>query len=300
MHDRSVLAGARNESNCSKRALAFLSRNRVSLILLAVALAIGVITYVIYPRTPPVTVQGAVQRITVVGPLDPSAVDVNEESNGNGGIQLTVALRSSEPLHEPVSLERLVVAVSSPASGRCPPQAIACPSSNGARTLSYRFDQQPWRRFGTEAIEEYAFGVSLTVRNIPSVAANLAQDSQDIATSLPPVSVLQYAYTPNQPVPAPSYFTSPPVVNYGERVVNGDSYTWQQGMIPVDTGGWDHWWYASASSAPEALSPTFFNGTDLAVKDWNTTLVFLAGILVGIAGWALVGAIQVAISKDPS
>jgi len=266
------------------------------LILFGVAVAIGFLTFAIYPRTPPVTVEGAVQRITVIGPLEPSSVDINEAPTAQGGIQLAVALRSAGVQSPPVSLERLVVAVSSSASGRCPPQAIACPSSNGARTLYYRFPRQSWRQFGTTAIEQYQFGVTLTVRNIPDVVANLAQDSQDIATALPPVSVLQYVYKAGARAPAPTYFTMPPVVNYGERVVNGGSYTWQQGMIPVDTGGWDHWWYPSASTAPEALSPTFYSGTDLAVKDWNTTLVFLAGILVGIAGAALVGVVQ-AVAK---
>jgi len=276
----------------------FLSRNRVSLILLGLALAMGGITIVIYPRTPSIAVQGAVQRITVVGPLTPSAVDVDEAPNAGGGIQLTVALRAPEPQNGDVSLERLLVAVVSPAAGKCPPQAIACSTSNGARTLYYRFPRQSWKPFGTNAVQEYQYGVDLTVQNIPVVAPNLTQDSEDVATLLPPVSVLQYLYVPGQPAPAPKYLASPPVVDYGERVTNSQGYTWEQGEIPVDTGGWDHWWYSAASSEPEALSPTFYSGTDLAVKNWNTTLTFLTGILVGLAGGALIGAIQVAITGD--
>jgi hypothetical protein len=243
------------------------------------------------------TVGKSIQRITVVGPLTPSAIDINEEADGAGGIELAVALRASAPQASSVSAERLVVAVSSLASGRCPPEALACPSSAGARTLYYRFHPQRWRPFGTNAIQEYQYGVELTVRNIPDVAANLAQDSQDIVTSLPPVSVLKYVYTPDEPAPAPSYLTDPPVVDYGQRVTNGDDYTWQQGSTPVDTGGWDHWWFASASSAPGALSPVVYTGTDLAVQNWNTTKTFVAGILVGLAGGALIGALQAVVSR---
>jgi hypothetical protein len=282
------------------RFMTFFSRNHVALILLAVAIGIGLLTYWVYPENPPVTVQGAVQRITVVGPVVPSSVDVNEEPYGRDGIQLTVALRSAEPQKTSVSSERLVVAVSSRLKGACPPQAIACPSADGARTLTYRFAAQHWRTFGSAAVADYAYGVSLTVLNIPNVAANLAQDDQDIATSIPPVSVLHYVYSSSHPVPAPAYLANPPVVDYGERTVNGNAYTWQGGSTPVDTGGWEHWWYASASSAPEALSATFYSGSDLAVVDRNNNRTFLAGILVGIAGGALIGALQVAISKNSS
>jgi len=163
--------------------------------------------------------------------------------------------------------------------------------------LTYRFGSQPWTNFGATAIQQYQYGVTLTVPDMPGTSANLAQDGQDIATSLPPVSVLQYVYTYGQTAPAPTYLADPPEVDYGERVMHGGDYTWQDGLDPVETAGWAHWFYATASSAPEALSPTFHDGTDLSVQNWNNTLTFLAGILLGVAGGALVAALQVAISK---
>ncbi len=279
------------------RAKRFLSRDREPLVLLLAALVFGVCTYLIYTKAPPVTIGNAIQRITVVGPLKPTAIDVNEEANSTGGIQLAVALRAPAPQSVAVSSERLVVAVSSPAARHCPPKAIACPSANGARTLYYRFNPQRWRDFGTNAIQAYQFGVVLAIPNIPNVHANLAQDDQDVVTSLPPVSVLSYVYAPDAPAPEPSYFADPPVVDYGERVDHGGDYTWQQGTTPVDTGGWDHWWFTSATSASVALSPVVYTGTDLGVQSWNSNLTFVAGILVGLAGGALIGALQAAVSK---
>jgi hypothetical protein len=263
------------------------------------ALVFGVCTYLVYPRVPTVTVGDTIQRITVVGPLPLTAIDINEESDGKNGIALAVALRASAPApqSDPVSSERLVIAVSSPDKKGCPSGSIACPSSNGARTLYYRFKPQRWFNFGTTAIQSYQYGVFLTVHHIPEVQANLAQDDQDIVTSLPPISVLSYAYQPGQPAPAATYFPNPPVVDYAQRVVNGPDYTWQQGTTPVYTSGWDHWWFASAASATAALSPNIYTGTDLAVQNWNTTRTFFAGILVGLAGGALIGALQAAVSK---
>jgi hypothetical protein len=268
------------------------------LALLAVALVVGVIAFAMYPRTPAVTVQGAVQRITVVGPLQPADLDVNEAGDGHGGIQLTVALRATAPEPGRVTLERLVLAVSSSRKSHpCPPQAISCPSANGARTLYYRFPRQQWTNFGVNAIEEYQYGVILTVRDIPDVAPNLAQDGQDVATSLPPVSVLRYVYTAGQGAPAPTYFPTPPMINYGEQVTNGSDYTWQ-GTSPVDTEGFDHWVYASAGTALAALTPTFYVGTNESVQNWNTTLVLLAGVLLGVSGGTLVAAFTEAIRKE--
>lgn len=276
-----------------------LRRKVVSVLLFGVAIAIFVVTYFLYPRTPPVTVQGGVQRITVVGPVVPSSVDVFEGPDGRGGIRLGVVLRSATKQSD-VSSERLVVAVSSAATRGCPPQAIACPPpSGGARTLYYRFAAQTWKSYGATTVEQYEYGVSLAIKDIPEVSANLAQDDQDIATALPPVSVLQYSYRAGQPVPEPSYLETPPVVDYGQRVTNGADYTWQEGTIPVDTQGFDHWSYTSASSAAQALTSTFYVGTNLSVKDWNTTVVFLCGILVGIGGGALVGSIQAAFFERP-
>ncbi len=191
-----------------------------------------------------------------------------------------------------------MLAVSSPrASHACPPQAISCPSANGARTLYYRFPAQRWTNFGANAVEEYQYGVILTVRDIPGVAPNLVQDGQDVATSLPPVSVLRYVYRTGRGAPAPSYFATPPMVNYGEQVTDGTDYTWQ-GTSPVDTVGFDHWVYASAGTALAALTPTFYVGTDESVKDWNTTLVLVAGVLLGVAGGTLVAAFTEAIRNE--
>ena len=267
------------------------------LFLLAVATVAGLVTYKIYPRTPAVTVQGGVQRITFNGPLEPSGVDVDEKPDGHRGILLTVTLRAPAPLPQPLASERVVVAVTSDLKDACPPPAVACPSGSGARTLYYEFHQQQWSDQGGSFIEAEKFAVSQRI-DIPAVEPNVAQDSQDIAASLPPVSVVYYAYAAGQPVPALTYVPNPPTVNFGERVANGQHYTWQ-GPVPIYAAGVDHWVYGAASSPVQALEPIQDTGIDKHVQDQNVTLVFLSGVLLGAVIAALLAAVQAAMTPGP-
>ena len=60
-------------------------------------------------------------------------------------------------------------------------------------------------------------------------------------------------------------------------------------------GGAFHWIYGTSLTLATSVSPTFYSGVDLEVQDQNSTFTFLAGALLGIAGGALVGAIQEAV-----
>ena len=56
--------------------------------------------------------------------------------------------------------------------------------------------------------------------------------------------------------------------------------------------GSERWTVASAGSIEDTVSPTLNSGTDLAVQARNGNLQFIAGIVVGVAGGALVVALQ--------
>jgi hypothetical protein len=275
----------------------FANRQRVPLFLLLVAVITGLVTFRIYPRTPPVTAAGGIQRITLIGPLRPTSVDVDEQPDGHAGVLLDVGLRAPAPPTQSLASERIVVAVTTTLSGRCPPAALACPSGGGARTLYYQFHQQPWSDLGAGSIETDKF-VVIQHMDIPGVEPNVAQDSQDIAASLPPVAVVLYAYTPGLPVPALAFATDPPSVNFGEKVAHGQRYTWE-GAVPIYTQGQDRWVYSAASSPVQELDSIQDTGIDKNVQDHNSTLIFVAGVLLGVAIAALLGAVQAAITPAP-
>jgi hypothetical protein len=56
--------------------------------------------------------------------------------------------------------------------------------------------------------------------------------------------------------------------------------------------GFDRWAAPSATTIEAQATPTLNSGSDLAVQDRNGNLQFIAGIAVGAAGGALVGAAQ--------
>jgi hypothetical protein len=270
---------------------------RVPFLLLGVAVAAGVAAKLILPNGGSVAVQGALQRITVEGPVTPTALDIREQAAGGGGVILSVSLRRPGP-SSMVERERLIVALPSDSSGPapCPPQANSCVTLNGARTAYFRFPSQPWVP-KEHSLESFYFAVSDTV-TLPGVSPNLQQDAEHIAASLPPVSVL--ATPPGQPTQ--QVYSDPLPVDFGEQATTGESYSWSEGVsAPVDVGGWETWDYLSASSALSALNPVLDSGTDLTVQNRDNTRTFLAGALLGIAGGALVAAIpEVARARHES
>jgi hypothetical protein len=79
---------------------------------------------------------------------------------------------------------------------------------------------------------------------------------------------------------------------YAEQVPNGSAYTWTTGATPDYVNGFDRWTATSAGALQDTATPTLDSGTDLTVAARNANYQFIAGIVVGIAGGALVGALQ--------
>ncbi len=261
---------------------------RVPLLLLGLAAAAGVGAKLILPSGGSVAVQGALQRITVEGPVQPTVLDITEQAaNGVDGVILSVHLGRPGP-SSMVGRERLIVALPSDSSGPapCPPEAIGCDTRNGARTAYFRFPSQAWLP-RPHSLGPYSVVVSDTV-TLPEVSPNLQQDAEHIAASLPPVAVIETP--PDQPTP--QVYSDPLPVDFGDQATDGESYSWSEGVsAPVDVGGWETWDYLSASSALGELNPVLDSGTDLTVQGRDNTSTFLAGALLGIAGGAVVAAI---------
>ncbi len=259
-----------------------------------VAIALGVGARVVLPSSSPVFVHGAIQRITVIGNLGVSGVDLKETPlPGRTGVALEVTLRSPQP-QLPTSLERLVVAVpdSSRSGEPCPKGALSCrPPVSGVRTIYVRFPDREWTNTGAGGALPYRFELPVRI-DLPGVESNLVQDAENVAAALPPVSVLQQVADSTA---APTYEPSV-VVTYSQSVTDGGSYTWSDTAVsPVSIANLDVWSYVAVTSVPAALSPQLDSGIDLTVEGHNSNRVFLAGALLGIAGGALVGAVAEAI-----
>jgi len=272
------------------RTFALVRRYRVAIVMFVLTIVLGVWAKEIFPSGAPVFVHGAIQRVTVIGPLGVTGVDLKESPMADGaGVTLAVTLRSPVPLQR-TSFERLVVAVpnSSLPGGKCPKGALSCqPPVSGTRTIYVRFPDIEWINTGAGGASPYRFELPVQIE-IPGVASNLVQDDQDVAAALPPVSVL--LQTANSTL-APGYESSV-VVTYSQAVKNGGSFTWSDtATAPVTIDNLEVWSYVAVTSVPAALSPQLDSGIDLAVQSQNNNDIFLAGALVGIAGGALVGGI---------
>ena len=272
-----------------------LRRYRVAVVLVVLAVALGVAAGVVLPSSSAVSVHGAVLRVAVKGPLAVSAVDLQETPMpGGSGVTLAVSLRSPQA-QEPTPAERLSIAVPDPSRPglACPATALACTGpTDGALTVIARFPDHVWyRTAGTEAAAPYTFVLPMRI-DLPGVRPNLVQDDLDVAAALPQVSATQQTAWSNA---APVYLSSV-VVTYRQAMANAGAYTWSDtAAAPLSIGNSVNWSYLAVTDAPAALSPQLDSGVDLTVQGQNTTAVFLAGALLGIAGGALVAAITEAV-----
>ena len=183
------------------------------------------------------------------------------------------------------------------------PAAYCTIDEAGFKNAHYRLDPSPsptrpqddWVDKGLDRAQyRYLREVRIT---IPNVGRNFARNREYIATLLPPVIALTQPASCVYLQPAQCAPTAQDVpVNYDETVSEGRNYTWNAGStIPVYVSGAFHWIYSTSLTLATSVSPTFYSGVDLEVQDHNSTLTFLAGALLGIAGGALVGAIQEAV-----
>ncbi len=121
--------------------------------------------------------------------------------------------------------------------------------------------------------------MSITVSDVGS---NLGRNDEFVSVLIPPISF--------QSTPTLGYTKVFTV--YAEQIPGGNVYTWTTGANPVYVNGFERWTVASAGSIEDTVSPTLNSGTDLAVQARNGNLQFIAGIVVGVAGGALVVALQ--------
>lgn len=268
-----------------KRLRHSLSRYRTPLWLLGLALLLGLAAYVIYPKDAPVAGSDAVQGVVVFANFTPSAVVANQTPEPQvNGFSLQIVVHAAEEVGAPSGT--ITIALPGRAWGsyvRCATPAYYCVHDRaGLKDASYHLPQS-WYNAGKNepAADQYELRMTITV---PDVGSNVNSNAEYVAVLTPPISFEQlasgstYNYVQVQSV-------------YAERVPS-DAYTWTTGSIPDYVNGFDRWTSTSAGALQDAASPALDSGTDLALQDRNGNLQFIAGIVLGSAAGALVGALQ--------
>jgi hypothetical protein len=271
-----------------KRLRRVMNRYRTPLWLLALAIAFGLLAYRIYPEDAPAAPEDAVQSVAVLANFSPNAIAVSQTPDpAVNGFSLQIILHAKQPVSHSgfVTISLPSTAFGSPHS--CPRSAYCPPNRAGVKDATYTLPTK-WSDAGKTDPTPDRYELRQTI-TVDDVATNVSLNAEYVAVLTPPISVQL------EPVPfrnLPSYPYLKVLSVYAEQVPNGSAYTWATGATPDYVNGFDRWTATSAGALQDTASPTLDSGTDLTVAARNGNLQFIAGIVVGIAGGALVGSLQ--------
>jgi hypothetical protein len=256
--------------------------------LLALAIAFGVVAYLIYPTDAPAAPEDAVQGVAVVADFTPSGIVVSQTPDAAvNGFRLQIILHAKRRVSHTGYVTIVLPATAFGSSGACPPAALCPPNNAGVKEVEYSLPAR-WSDAGKAepAADRNELRQTITVSD---VGTNVSLNAEYVGVLTPPIA-FQLAPVPFQNLPSYPYVKVLGV--YAEQVPNGSAYTWTIGSTPVYVNGFDRWTATTAGALQDAASPTLDSGTNLTVQARNGNYQFIAGIVVGIAGGALVGALQ--------
>jgi hypothetical protein len=161
----------------------------------------------------------------------------------------------------------------------CPPPGNCPHDAAGLKDARYFFPGT-WV-YNKSQLEPDRWELIFNVK-VSDTGSNLSRNDEFISVLTPPISF--------QVTSSKAYVQVPTL--YAEQVPGGNAYTWNTGAEPVYVVGFDRWASTSAGAVLDTVSPSLDSGIDLGVQDRNGNLQFIAGIVVGVAGGALIGALQ--------
>ena len=261
---------------------------RTTLWLLALAIVFGVVAYLIYPTDAPAAPQDAVQGVGVVANFTPSAIAVIQTSDAaTDGFRLQIILYAKGKVSHTGTVTIVLPATAWGSYDKCP-LTVGCGSDGaGLKDATYKLPTR-WSDAGrtAPAADHYELRRTITVSD---AGTNVSLNAEYVGVLTPPIS-FGLAPVPFEKPPSNPYVKV--LSEYAEQVPNGSSYTWTVGATPVYVNGFDRWTSTTAGGQGDAVSPTLDSGTNLTLQARNGNYQFIAGIVVGIAGGALVGALQ--------
>jgi hypothetical protein len=258
----------------------FLHAYLKSMVLLVTAVIAGVAALVCFPKDAPVAPSGGLRLVTIDTPFAPSTASVTlTDDHSRNGVTVVAQVISTTQQSARATLSITVPRTTWGGANKCPPPA-RCTVFGGAKNVSFGFPRST----------KYLVGVYTYYREsvqvfIPDVGYNTAWNSEYISATLPNVQVYLLR--------AGNYIREDVPITIAVRIPDASKYTWTSGSPPVVNGSDVAWEFTSPPGAAQVN-----NGVSLPAQDLATKLIFLAGALLGIAGGALVGAIQEAVKSE--
>ena len=262
---------------------------RKSLLLFAIAALSGLIAFIIFPDTTPVSAQGGLTYIALFARYIPSGVEVYETPDKSvGGVHVYVAIDDSVNPASRTGIEIEVPAMAWGGRQKCASNAMCdVPSADtGSKFATFHVLGNQW--FYSSAQQHYAMDFETTISNI---GYGIKENREFASVESPSI---RFLYEPS----GPSTYTDEQIpVAFYMYMSNPNSYTaWTSGSVPIQDGSFAVWRYLTVAIG----SPVLNTGVSLSVENSDNWLIFIAGALLGIAGGALVGAVQEATSKSSS
>jgi hypothetical protein len=256
--------------------------------LLALAIVFGVAAYLIYPTDAPAAPGNAVEGVAVLADFTPSGIAVSQTPDAAvNGFKLQIIVYAKRRVSHTGYVTIALPATAWGQSG-CPHPAVRCsPNSTGVKNAEYVLPAR-WSDAGKAEAAADSHELRQTV-TVSDIGTNVSLNAEYVGVLTPPIEFLL------APVPfriLPSYPYVKVLGVYAEQVPNGNAYTWTTGATPVYVNGFDRWTGTTAGALQDAASPTLDSGTNLTLQAQNGNYQFITGILVGIAGGALVGSLQ--------
>ena len=266
-------------------------RYRKAWILFALFIIIGAIAALIYPSRPaiyrpqPFQIQvRASEKVTYL------AVGVGKLSSGL--FSLGIFIETTTPKHPQSKVYAQVsLQLPAPVTTESCKLSLGCSSDLVTEGLNAGQDDV---EYSTDAFKPYPGGPGGPARSTiaqfvvaaPVFAWN--ENGLDVEAQLPAVQLL--TYYPHQSL-------SDPTIMVGYRI-SGTAYDWAGGPAPSYVVRPPL--YANSAAVwqlpvQQLVNPIPVSGTDSSTATWDSLLTFASGAFLGIAGGALVGAIQVAL-----
>jgi hypothetical protein len=261
--------------------------NLRSLALLLIVIITGVIALLIFPGEGPVSPTSGIASIGIDGPFLPYGVSVTlTDEHHPDRTRVTVWINSQVP---ETARARLRMTVSVNAWGgptRCDPRGGRCAVYGGSKFVTYYLGR--WTTYQVGGTRYFHESIDT---HLPEPNYNVVENNEYVAAALPNVSYFYYPpgrYNDTHPPP----LTSRSVATWiALRVPQPRHYSWTSGIIPSVSGAFATWFYSNPIGTTEVAT-----GVSLPVQDEDNKLLLLVGALLGVAGGALVGAIQEAVT----
>jgi hypothetical protein len=252
-----------------------------SIVLLVTAAIAGIAAFVFFPKDGPVAPSGGPQSVEIDAPFIPYVVFITlTDDPSHDGTRVVAQVTTTTPQSARATLSITVPGTTWGGTNKCSPQPSRCYPLGSAKAAQFGFPG--WNKF---LVAGRAFYREAVQASIPGVGYNAAWNSEYVSATLPRVPVYL--------LKAGIFIPEDVATTIAIGIPDPHKYTWTSGSAPRATGSYVDWDFTGSPGAAQVD-----NGISLSAQDSATKLIFVAGALLGIAGGALVGAIQEAVRSE--